>query len=100
MCLGNRDEKHSARQADTVVQEDTQHLYQAGEGRLRTDECCFNMVLGTRSFPQLKATTEAYSRMANRDSLRSVSREFCGYVESGLKTILLHALNHPAFFAE
>lgn len=98
MCQGNRDESPSINHQ--MAQEDAQRLYQAGEGRLGTDESCFNMILATRSFPQLRATMEAYSRMANRDLLSSVSREFSGYVESGLKTILQCALNRPAFFAE
>lgn len=45
------------------AEEDAQRLYQAGEGKLGTDESCFNMVLASRSFPQLKATVEAYSRV-------------------------------------
>lgn len=98
MCQGNRDESQSVNHQ--MAQEDAQRLYQAGEGRLGTDESCFNMILATRSFPQLKATMEAYSRMTNRDLLSSVSREFSGNVESGLKTILQCALNRPAFFAE
>ena len=98
MCQGNRDENQNVNHQ--LAQEDAQRLYQAGEGRLGTDESCFNMILATRSFPQLKATMEAYSRMANRDLLSSVSREFSGNVESGLKTILQCALNRPAFFAE
>ncbi|XP_012978630.2 annexin A7 isoform X2 [Mesocricetus auratus] len=98
MCQGNRDENQSVNYQ--MAQDDAQRLYQAGEGKLGTDESCFNMILATRSFPQLKATMEAYSRMANRDLLSSVSREFSGYIESGLKTILQCALNRPAFFAE
>ncbi|CAH7463596.1 annexin A7 isoform X1 [Phodopus roborovskii] len=98
MCQGNRDENQSVNHQ--MAQDDAQRLYQAGEGKLGTDESCFNMILATRSFPQLKATMEAYSRMANRDLLSSVSREFSGYIESGLKTILQCALNRPAFFAE
>ncbi|XP_075866286.1 annexin A7-like [Microcebus murinus] len=98
MCQGNRDENQSVNHQ--MAQEDAQRLYQAGEGRLGTDESCFNRILATRSFPQLRATMEAYSRMANRDLLSSVGREFSGYVESGLKTILQCALNRPAFFAE
>lgn len=45
------------------AQEDAQRLYQAGEGKLGTDESCFNMVLATRSFPQLKATAEVYAKV-------------------------------------
>lgn len=69
-------------------------------GKLQKDVSCFNMVLSTRSFPQLKAPMEAYSKMANGDFLSGVSQEFHGHVESGLKTILWHAVNCPAFFAE
>ncbi|KAB1271358.1 Annexin A7 [Camelus dromedarius] len=126
MCQGSRDENQNVNHQ--LAQEDAQRLYQAGEGRLGTDESCFNMILATRSFPQLKATMEAYSRMANRDLLSSVGREFSGNVESGLKTIckillcfalfggplcpvpalclkrvslaVQCALNRPAFFAE
>ncbi|XP_055462063.1 annexin A7 isoform X3 [Psammomys obesus] len=98
MCQGNRDENQSINHQ--MAQDDAQRLYQAGEGRLGTDESCFNMILATRSFPQLRATMEAYSRMANRDLLSSVSREFSGYVESGLKAILQCALSRPAFFAD
>ncbi|XP_043839442.1 annexin A7 isoform X1 [Dromiciops gliroides] len=98
MCQGNRDENQNVNHQ--MAQEDAQRLYQAGEGKLGTDESSFNMVLATRSFPQLKATMEAYSRIANRDLLSSIGREFSGNVENGLKTILQCAMNRPAFFAE
>ncbi|TRZ20185.1 hypothetical protein HGM15179_006927 [Zosterops borbonicus] len=98
MCQGNRDENQTVDYQK--AEEDAQRLYQAGEGKLGTDESCFNMVLATRSFPQLKATVEAYSRIANRDLLSSIDREFSGNVERGLKTIVQCALNRPAFFAE
>lgn len=98
MCQGNRDENQNVNHQ--MAQEDAQRLYQAGEGKLGTDESCFNMVLATRSFPQLRATMEAYARMANRDLFSSIGREFSGNVENGLKTILQCAQNRPAFFAE
>ncbi|XP_074152952.1 annexin A7 isoform X2 [Sminthopsis crassicaudata] len=98
MCQGNRDENQNVNHQ--MAQEDAQRLYQAGEGKLGTDESSFNMVLATRSFPQLRATMDAYSRIANRDLLSSIGREFSGNVENGLKTILQCALNRPAFFAE
>lgn len=61
LLQGNRDENQSVNHQ--MAQEDAQRLYQAGEGKLGTDESCFNMILATRSFPQLKATMEAYSRV-------------------------------------
>lgn len=70
---GNRDENQNVNHQ--MAQEDAQRLYQAGEGRLGTDESCFNMILAIRSFPQLKATMEAYSRVrALFEDLTSVSR--------------------------
>uniref|UniRef100_A0A8C7E8A1 Annexin n=1 Tax=Nothoprocta perdicaria TaxID=30464 RepID=A0A8C7E8A1_NOTPE len=92
LLQGNRDENQTVDYQK--AQEDAQRLYQAGEGKLGTDESCFNMVLASRSFPQLKAT------IANRDLLSSIDREFSGNVERGLKAILQCALNRPAFFAE
>uniref|UniRef100_A0A8D0B2C2 Annexin n=1 Tax=Salvator merianae TaxID=96440 RepID=A0A8D0B2C2_SALMN len=98
MCQGNRDENQTVDYQK--AQQDAQRLYQAGEGKLGTDESCFNMILASRSFPQLKATVEAYSQIANRDLLSSIGREFSGNVERGLKAILQCALNRPVFFAE
>ncbi|XP_044276101.1 annexin A7 isoform X4 [Varanus komodoensis] len=98
MCQGNREESPAVDYQK--AQQDAQRLYQAGEGRLGTDESCFNMLLACRSFPQLQATAEAYSQIANRDLLSSIGREFSGNVERGLKAILQCALNRPAFFAE
>lgn len=98
MCQGNRDENQTVDYQK--AQADAQRLYQAGEGHLGTDESCFNMILATRSFPQLQATMGAYSQIANRDLLSSIDREFSGNVESGLKAILKCAQSRPAFFAE
>uniref|UniRef100_A0A8C3CRK5 Annexin n=1 Tax=Cairina moschata TaxID=8855 RepID=A0A8C3CRK5_CAIMO len=77
MCQGNRDENQNVDYQK--AQEDAQRLYQAGEGRLGTDES---------SFFEL------------RFHLFSIDREFSGNVERGLKAILQCALNRPAFFAE
>uniref|UniRef100_A0A8D0LBC7 Annexin n=1 Tax=Sphenodon punctatus TaxID=8508 RepID=A0A8D0LBC7_SPHPU len=98
MCQGNRDENQTVDYQK--AQADAQRLYQAGEGKLGTDESSFNMVLASRSFPQLQATVEVYSKIANRDLLSSIGREFSGNVENGLKAIVQCALNRPAFFAE
>lgn len=61
---GNRDENQTVDYQK--AQTDAQRLYQAGEGQLGTDESSFNMVLATRSFPQLKATMDAYSQVEPR----------------------------------
>ncbi|XP_063817591.1 annexin A7 isoform X2 [Pseudophryne corroboree] len=98
MCQGNRDENPNVNMQQ--AEQDAQRLYQAGEGKLGTDESSFNLVLASRSFPQLKAVAEAYARISKRDLLGTIGREFSGYIEDGLKAVLQCALNRPAFFAE
>ncbi|KAG9485087.1 hypothetical protein GDO78_008278 [Eleutherodactylus coqui] len=98
MCQGNRDENPNVNMQQ--VEQDAQRLYQAGEGKLGTDESSFNLVLASRSFPHLKALTEAYARISKRDLLSVIGREFSGHIEDGLKAILQCALNRQAYFAE
>ncbi|RXN01138.1 Annexin A7 [Acipenser ruthenus] len=98
MCQGNRDENQTVNLQK--AQEDAQRLYQAGEGKLGTDESSFNMVLAVRSFPQLKATAEAYATISKRQLESAIDKEFTGSVESGLKAIVKCAQNRPAYFAE
>ncbi|MGH0172544.1 UNVERIFIED_CONTAM: hypothetical protein FKN15_000924 [Acipenser sinensis] len=98
MCQGNRDENQTVNLQK--AQEDAQRLYQAGEGKLGTDESSFNMVLAVRSFPQLKATVEAYATISKRQLESAIDKEFTGSVESGLKAIVKCAQNRPAYFAE
>uniref|UniRef100_A0A8B9EI92 Annexin n=1 Tax=Anser cygnoides TaxID=8845 RepID=A0A8B9EI92_ANSCY len=87
MCQGNRDENQNVDYQK--AQEDAQRLYQAGEGRLGTDESCFNMV------PLVVAFHYPHVNL-----IYFIDREFSGNVECGLKAILQCALNRPAFFAE
>ncbi|XP_043912015.1 annexin A7 [Protopterus annectens] len=98
MCQGNRDETKTVDYQK--AQEDAQRLLNAGEGKLGTDESCFNMILASRSLPQLKATVEAYSKLANRDLISSVHREFSGSVKDGLTAIIKCAMDVSCFFAE
>ncbi|KAM3912642.1 annexin A7 isoform 1-T1 [Leptodactylus fuscus] len=98
MCQGNRDENQNVNMQ--IVEQDAQRLYQAGEGKLGTDESSFNLVLASRSFPHLRAVSEAYCRISKRDLISAIGREFSGHIEDGLKAILQCAINRPAYFAE
>ncbi|KAM4033037.1 annexin A7 isoform 2-T2 [Anomaloglossus baeobatrachus] len=98
MCQGNRDESQNVNVQQ--AEQDAQRLYQAGEGKLGTDESSFNLVLASRSFPQLKAVADAYARISKRDLISAIGREFSGHIEDGLKAILQCAINRPAYFAE
>ncbi|XP_067876344.1 annexin A7-like isoform X2 [Heterodontus francisci] len=98
MAQGNRDENQSVDMQKATA--DAERLFRAGEGKLGTDESTFNMILATRSFPQLKATIHEYGRLANRELLKSIDREFSGYVRDGMHAIVQCVVNRPAFFAE
>ena len=83
----------------TKANEDAQRLYSAGEKKWGTDEATFNMVMASRSFPQLRATFEAYHRIANRDIIRSIKGEFSGDIEDGLVSLVEVMQNAPGYFA-
>ena len=42
---------------------EAKELYDAGEGRLGTDETKFTEIIGTRSFAQLRTTFEEYAKV-------------------------------------
>lgn len=98
MCQGNHGTNQDVNHQ--LAQEDAQHLSQAGNGRLGTGESNFNMFLAGRSFLQLKATMEAYSRMANRDLLSSVSCEFSEMLKVVWRSSCSVPWNCSAFFVE
>ncbi|GCC31087.1 hypothetical protein chiPu_0009542 [Chiloscyllium punctatum] len=98
MSQGNRDENQTVDMAKATA--DAERLFRAGEGKLGTDESTFNMILATRSFPQLRATIQEYGRLSKRELLKAVDREFSGDVRDGMHAIVQCVVNRPAFFAE
>ncbi|XP_032868777.1 annexin A7 isoform X2 [Amblyraja radiata] len=98
MSQGNRDEAQTVDMQKAAA--DAQRLFNAGEGKLGTDESTFNMILATRSFPQLQATVHEYGKMAKRELLKAIDREFSGDVRDGMHAIVQCVANRPTFFAE
>jgi len=82
------------------AQADAKALYQAGEGRWGTDESKFNIILVSRSFPQLKATFDEYAKISKYDIEESIKREMSGDLKDGMISIVRIVRNAPAFFAE
>lgn len=82
------------------AQADAKALYQAGEARWGTDESKFNIILVSRSFPQLKATFDEYAKISKYDIEESIKREMSGDLKDGMTAIVRIVRNSPAFFAE
>ena len=68
--------------------------HQAGEGQFGTDESTINMVLCTRSYPQLRATFEAYMRIADNDIEDAIKSETSGALQDGFLAIGKSSLPH------
>jgi len=96
--LGNRSEEYDVDY--DLAEKDAQDLYDAGEGQMGTDESEFNKVLSLRSYPQLRATFDAYHRIADRDIMETVHRETSGDLEKAYLAIIKSVKDIHTFFAE
>ncbi|XP_030835585.1 annexin-B12 isoform X2 [Strongylocentrotus purpuratus] len=79
---------------------DAKALVTAGEARWGTDESAFNAVLASRSYPQLRAIFNEYSKLVKYTMEQSIKREMSGDLEKGMLTIVQCVRNTPAYFAE
>uniref|UniRef100_G3P1Z9 Annexin n=1 Tax=Gasterosteus aculeatus aculeatus TaxID=481459 RepID=G3P1Z9_GASAC len=98
LAQGNRDERETV--DISLVQQDAQALYAAGENKLGTDESKFNAILCARSKPHLRAVFLQYQQMCGRDIEKSINREMSGDLESGMLAVVKCIKNTPAYFAE
>ncbi|XP_078284438.1 annexin A4-like isoform X1 [Rhinoraja longicauda] len=98
LIQGNRDE---SQQVDmTLVKKDTQDLYNAGEGRMGTDESKFNAILCARNRPHLRAVFEEYRQVCKYDIEKTIAREMSGNLESGMVAVVKCLRSIPTYFAE
>ncbi|XP_077468822.1 annexin A4-like isoform X2 [Stigmatopora argus] len=98
LAQGNRDERPNVDLS--LVKQDAQALYAAGEMKLGTDESKFNAILCARSKNHLRAVFMEYQKMAGRDIEKSIGREMSGDLESGMLAVVKCIKNTPAYFAE
>ncbi|XP_022092306.1 annexin A4-like isoform X2 [Acanthaster planci] len=97
MTQGARSEDPTVNQAKAKA--DAQALWDAGEKKWGTDESKFNEILASRSFPQLRATFDEYSRLGKYSIEQSIKREMSGDLEKGMLTIVDCVRNTPKYFA-
>ena len=66
-----------------------QKLYDAGEGKLGTDEEAFNVVMARRGFHQLKAIFHAYQQNHNNEKgiIGAIQKEFSGSIKEAYLAI-------------
>ncbi|KAI6654761.1 Annexin A7-like [Oopsacas minuta] len=98
LCQGARDEGSVINEA--MADKEAKDLHDAGEKKWGTDESCFNRVLALRSYPQLRATFDAYQKVAHRDIANSINREMSGDLKMGMQAVVKVVQSPPAFFAE
>lgn len=67
---------------------DAKALHEAGEKKFGTDESRFNVILCSRSFPQLRATFQEYQKLTGKDIAESISSEMSGDLKKGMLTVV------------
>jgi len=97
MINSNRDERSvdlskAAQQAEM--------LYQAGEGKLGTDEDAFVEVLANANQRQAYLIFEEYKKVSGRTIEQALKAEMSGDLLNGLLALVKSVLNRPKYFAE
>eukprot|EP00051_Salpingoeca_urceolata_P023940 m.412975 g.412975 ORF g.412975 m.412975 type:complete len:191 (+) comp20172_c4_seq12:2492-3064(+) len=79
---------------------DAKRLYEAGEKRFfGTDEATFIDVFSKRSFSQLRATFDEYSKICERDIRESIGRETGFHLKQALQALVDIARSPAGYFA-
>ena len=71
----------------TKARKDAKELHAAGEDKFGTDESRFNVILCSRSYPQLRATFEEYTKAFGKDIEQVIKDEMSGDLKKAMLTI-------------
>ena len=82
------------------MEQEVKALYNAGEGKLGTDEEIFNRIFATRSPAHLACLDKHYQQLHGKTLLEVVEKEFSGDVKVLLKTVLHSHINPVDYFAQ
>ncbi|MCP9260673.1 Annexin-B12 [Dirofilaria immitis] len=97
LCNAGRDE--SMETNPLRANQDAKRLYKAGEQRLGTDESCFNAILVSQNYAQLRLVFAEYQKITNHSIEKAIETEFSGDIKDGLLAIVACIQNKPAYFA-
>ncbi|XP_033231058.1 annexin B10 isoform X1 [Belonocnema kinseyi] len=97
--------KQGVRNAQTEVhperaRETAEMLYNAGEGKLGTDEEIFNKILAHECFGQLRLIFEAYKEVSGRTIEQALRDEVSGELKDAMLAIVECVQSPPTFFAK
>ncbi|KAA0190505.1 Annexin [Fasciolopsis buskii] len=82
-----------------LVQKDIEELYDAGTGRLGTDESTFIRILVKRSVWHLYMVNKRYEEQYGKSLMKAIESETSGDFESALKLTLFTCLSRPQAYA-
>jgi len=83
-----------------LAKAEAKELYEAGEGRMGTDEIVFIRIFCTRSYQQLVAIFNAYEQLCQHDIEKAVKAEMSGNLERALLALVKSIRNKPGYYAE
>lgn len=80
---------------------DAERLYNAGEGKIGTDEKMFIEIFTKRSWNHLRKVFAVYETIHKHHTMeRAVESEFSGFLKTGLCEIVIFARNPGEFYAD
>ncbi|EPB69615.1 Annexin [Ancylostoma ceylanicum] len=98
LCAGGRDESNYT--DGLRANQDARKLYSAGERRLGTDESCFNQILASQNFNQLRMVFDEYQKVTKHSIEKAIESEFSGDIRDCLLAVCAVVRNRPAYFAK
>ncbi|XP_063424971.1 annexin A6-like isoform X1 [Mytilus trossulus] len=97
LCQSNRSDSNEVDR--NKAHQDAKAMYEAGEKKWGTDESRFNVILVSRSYPQLRATFEEYKKISKKDIEDALKSEMSGDLLRGFLTIVRCVKNKAGHFA-
>ncbi|XP_062540271.1 annexin B10-like isoform X2 [Armigeres subalbatus] len=83
-----------------LAEQQAKLLFQAGEGKLGTEESSFSKILTKSSFEQLELLFEEYKKLTQRAFEQALKDELSGSYYEGLSAIVEYVRSPPRFFAK